>query len=312
MKIKAAVALGLKMVALTIILFLCFMVANTVMGIVLPASTAELASYFVRSIDPVDATLPLLVVCACQAAVLSYPIVRSRWTGWRLVLAIFLVQYGVTTFLSAIEAVVFLKYLVDIMPAAMIPHQFAHGAVVAALFSPVAVLIHGKIKGNEPTQQPNPRLAISRTEWVWRLLLIAIAYVVIYYSFGLFVFMPLAGEAFQSYYGELQPPAWLPLLQVIRGIIWAILALPVIRMMKGRRWESNLAVALLFSVLMGFLLLMPNPIMPETIRRAHFVELTSSNFLFGWIVAWVLQRRHGTLRDLFRGQERLSKGEVTL
>ena len=312
MNAKTIITLGLKVVILTIILYLCFMVANTVMGIVLPVSTAELASYFVQSIDPADAVLPLLVVCACQAAVLSYPIVRSRWSGWRLVLMIFLVQYGIMAFMSAIEAVVFLKYLVDIMPAAMIPHQFAHGAVVAALFSPMAVLIHGKIKGREPTQQPNPRLVMGWTEWVWKLLLIAIAYVVIYFSFGSFVFMPLAGEAYQSYYGDLQPVAWLPLLQVVRGIMWAVLVLPVIRTMKGRWWETCLAVALLSSVLMGFLLLLPNPIMPDAIRRAHFVEVTFSNFLFGWIVAWVLHRRHGSVRDLFRWPERLSRREATL
>jgi hypothetical protein len=310
MKTKATVALGLKVFALTIILFLCYSVANTVMGIVLPIPTAELASYFVQSIDPADAALSLLVVCACHAAVLSYLIVRSRWTGWRLVLTIFLVQYSVTTFLSAIEAVVFLKYLVDIMPAAMIPHQFAHGAVVAALFSPVAVLIHGKMKGARDTQEHMPDMGWMA--WIGRLLAIGVIYVVVYFLFGLLVFMPLVGDAFQSYYGNLQTPAWMPLLQVARGIIWAILALPVVRMMKGRRWESNLAVALLFSVLMGFLLLMPNPIMPEKIRRAHFVEVTSSNFLFGWIVAWVLQRRHVSIRNLLRRPGHPSKREATL
>ncbi len=312
MKAKAKLTLGLKIVALTIILFLCYSVANTVMGIVLPIPTAELATYFVQSIDPADAVLPLLIVCACHAAVLSYPIVRSRWTGWRLILAIFLVQYGVTTFLSAIEAVVFLKYLVDIMPAAMIPHQFAHGAVVAALFSPMAVLIHGKMTGARDTQKPDRMPDMGWMRWIGRLLAIGAIYVAVYFSFGLLVFMPLVGDAFQSYYGDLQTPAWMPLLQVARGIIWAILALPVIRMMEGQRWESNLAVALLFSVLMGFLLLMPNPIMPEAIRRAHFVEVTSSNFLFGWIVAWVLQRRHVSIRNLLRRPGHPSKREATL
>jgi hypothetical protein len=168
------------------------------------------------------------------------------------------------------------------------------------------------MKGRGPTQQPNPRLVMGWIEWVWKLVLIAIAYVVIYFSFGSFVFMPLAGEAYQSYYGDLRPVAWLPLLQVVRGIMWAVLVLPVIRMMKGRWWEICLAVALLFSVLMGFLLLLPNPIMPDAIRRAHFVEVTSSNFLFGWIVAWVLHRRHGSVRNLFRRPERLSRREATL
>ena len=116
MNAKNLTILSLKVAVLTVLLFFCVTAANTMTGMLLPISTAELASYYVRSIDPADAVLPLLVVCACQAAALSYPIVRSRWTGWRLVLAIFVVQYGVMSFLSAIEAVVFLRYLVDIMP----------------------------------------------------------------------------------------------------------------------------------------------------------------------------------------------------
>lgn len=47
-------------------------------------------------------------------------------------------------------------------------------------------------------------------------------------------------------------------------------------------------VALLFSILMGFLLLLPNPYMPEVIRLSHFVEVALSNFLFGWIAGWWL------------------------
>ncbi|MGD2250203.1 MAG: hypothetical protein PVF58_17515 [Candidatus Methanofastidiosia archaeon] len=58
--------------------------------------------------------------------------------------------------------------------------------------------------------------------------------------------------------------------------------------MKGSWKEAGLVVALLFSVLMGALLLLPNPFMPPQMRFAHFVEVVSSNFVFGWIVVWVL------------------------
>jgi hypothetical protein len=87
---------------------------------------------------------------------------------------------------------------------------------------------------------------------------------------------------------------------MLRGLIWAALALPVIRMMKGRWWEAGLAVALLFSVLMASSLLVPNELMPKAIRMAHFVEVSSSNFLFGWIVVWLLNRHHSSLRELFQ------------
>ncbi|NLN22252.1 MAG: hypothetical protein GX188_09680, partial [Syntrophomonadaceae bacterium] len=60
------------------------------------------------------------VGCLFSIAV-SYPIIRSRWSGWPLVLTIAVVLFGIMTFLSQIETVVFLKYLVDIVPTEAIP-----------------------------------------------------------------------------------------------------------------------------------------------------------------------------------------------
>lgn len=294
MSTKSIIVLGLKVVILAFLLFVCYSIASVAVGLTNSAQTA----------GPMGAMTALLIVCAFQTIVLSYPIIRSRWTGWRLVVTIFFVFYGVMTFLSQIETVVFLDFLVNIVPTEMIPKLFTQGAIIGVLFSPLAVLIHGRIKGAEESQEPNRRLVMPWTEWVWKLILIAVIYVVIYFSFGMFVFRPLAGEAFQEYYVGLQLPAWILLFQMMRAMIWTALALPVIRMMKGRWWEAGLAVALLFSVLMGFLLLLPNPYMPDTIRMAHFVEVSLSNFLFGWVVVWLLNRHHGSLHELFKWSER--------
>jgi len=264
-------------VVLTFLLFICFLVASVAVGLSGPAQTVDTTSAVI-----------VLIMCALDTIVLSYPIIRSRWTGWQLVVTIFFVFYGVMTFLSQIETVVFLQYLVEIVPAEMVPKLFMQGAITAALFSPLAVLIHGRMRRGEEPREPNRRLVMPWKEWVWKLALIAVIYVVIYISFGAFIFMPLAGEAAQEYYANLQLPAWILPFQMVRAMIWTALALPVIRMMKGHWWEDGLAVALLFSVLMSANLLIPNPFMPETIRLAHFVEVSSSNFLFGWIVVWLL------------------------
>ena len=130
-------------------------------------------------------------------------------------------------------------------------------------------------------------------QWLWKLAIIAAAYLLIYIAFGQFVFVPLAGAAFEQYYAGLQMPPWILPFQAVRALIWVALALPVIRMMKGSWQEAGLAVSLLFAVLMGAVLLIPQPYMPEQIRLAHFVELITSNFVFGWIVVLLLHRRHG-------------------
>ncbi len=86
--------------------------------------------------------------------------------------------------------------------------------------------------------------------------------------------------------------AWLiPLVQLGRGFIWTGLAVLVIKLMKGKWWESGLAVSLLFAVLTSSGLLLPyNPIMPKAVAAVHFRELFSSNFIFGALTVWVLNR----------------------
>jgi phosphate transport system permease protein len=69
-----------------------------------------------QSADTVAAGQLLLGVSFLYSIVLSYPIIRSSWFGWPLVLTIAVVLFGIMTFLSQIETVVFLKYLVDIVP----------------------------------------------------------------------------------------------------------------------------------------------------------------------------------------------------
>jgi hypothetical protein len=79
-----------------------------------------------------------------------------------------------------------------------------------------------------------------------------------------------------------------------------LIMVPVIRMVGGRWWEAGLAVALLSSFLTAAALISPNEFMPDAMRFAHFFELLSSNFLFGWAIFWLFHRHHDSLRDLVR------------
>ncbi len=295
MKAKSFTLLAAKILVLTVLLFFITSAAAVLAGM----------GKFVQVPDPTAAAMASLMVSFLQALVLSYAILRSRWTGWRLVLTIFFVFYGATTFMSQIETVVFLRYLVDVVPAAMIPGLFLQGAITAAVFAPLAVWFLGKMKEAPQVEGAESEAGLpggeagSRPwrEWVGRWALIALLYVMVYIGFGALVFRPLAGPAFEAYYGDLQLPGWIIPFQLLRGLMWGALALPVVRMTRGRWWEPRLLVALLFSVLMAANLLIPTEIMPPVIRKAHLVEVFSSNFLFGWATAWLLTGRRGLRQE---------------
>ncbi|NTU57198.1 MAG: hypothetical protein HGA79_13205, partial [Anaerolineales bacterium] len=86
-------------------------------------------------------------------------------------------------------------------------------------------------------------------------------------------------------------PYFIP-FQLMRGAIWTALAMLIVNMMKAKRWESALAVALIFAGLLSSGIgLFPNPYMPPMVRQSHFYELMSSMLLFGGIAGWTLHRK---------------------
>ena len=286
---RAALVITIRLAALTVIYFICFAAVAAALLAPPPEQSAPAEA---------GATLAaLLAVSFLNTAVLTYVILRSRRAGWGLTLTIFFVFYGVTTVMPQIETAFFVTRL----PPGTVPRLFLAGAIIAALFAPLAVLILGKWSPNRAEDSGPPRLRMSAGEWAGRLSLIVIAYVVIYFTFGYFIAWKSA--AVRAYYGGSDPgsllaqmssvvretPLLLP-LQAARGLLWAAIAVPVIRMMKGQWWEAGLAVALLFAVVNSQLLL-PNPFMPQEVRMVHLLETASSNFLFGWLVVLVLLRR---------------------
>jgi len=167
------------------------------------------------------------------------------------------------------------------------------------LFSPVAVFVLSKRRG-----EVGPEIdSNSSMSWAyWRIAVMVSAYLVLYFSFGYFI--AWKNPAVRAYYGGTDPGSfllqladvfrttpWLLPFQILRALLWIGLGAVVIKMMDAPRWLKGLGVSLAFAVLMNAQLLIPNPYMPQPVRMIHLVETASSNFLFGWILVWVLLPR---------------------
>jgi hypothetical protein len=245
--------------------------------------------------EAAKALLALLVISLINAAVWSYVKLHAGWTSWKLILTISLVFFGVSTLMPQIETAFFITSL----PPGMLPRLFIAGAIIAAVFSPLSVLILGKARSRPDGMSGYAGRKMSAGAWILRVLLIVVIYVVIYFTFGYFIAWKSA--AVRAYYGGTDPGSFfaqiagvlreqpsLFLLQVLRALLWTAIAVPVIRMMKGKWWNAGLAVALVFAVT-SLQLLLPNPLMPYEVRMAHLLETATSNFLFGWLVVLILR-----------------------
>ncbi len=259
---------------------------------------------------PIPSPFDLVVVSAGHTLVIWLLIKRSRWYGWKLALALAFAYYGCVTFLSQLETWYFLTDLT--LGEGTLRGLFLAGLFPALVFIPLAVVILGKWRRAEGAHGMGEPVQTSRMplgQWVLKFVVVGLVYVALYFSAGYFI--AWQNPAVRAFYGGGELVSFwrmaqntfsdLPfvLFQVMRGMLWALFALPVMRMMKGRPWQLALLVGLLFSVPMSIGILLPNPLIPDaSVRMSHLVEIASSNFTFGLIVTWLLHRRHTSLRDV--------------
>lgn len=244
----------------------------------------------------------MLAVSALMAGLLIYLTLRSRWHGWKLAGALALIFYGVHTFLSQIETAAF-PAVAERLPPGMLRAFFLADLLFAIPFSLLLVWLLRKTRRDTAANSPDNRLRMPAGEWAWKLALIAVLYVIVYFTFGYFVAWRTPG--LPEYYGgqdlgflpglgvTMRETAWLPFFQMLRAMIWAGFGCVIIRMHKGGTLETSLAVGLAFSILMAAPLLLPNPIMGDVVANAHLKEVASSNLLFGFVVAQILLWKGG-------------------
>ncbi len=233
----------------------------------------------------IAAGVGLLYVAFFFSVLLLYLCKRVNLYGIKLFFTIFTLLFGITVFLTQIESFIFLDRFSHILPKGTLSVLVFDLTITTFLFSFLSVIVSGKWKTMNIIQN---KFNIPLPELAAKIVVLSIIYYYIYTLFGSYVLIPLAGDAFNSYYGNLRLPSWFFLFQVFRGIIWVLIALPLLINFKVRIHEKAIALGLSFAIFMGINLLIPTPLMPFKIRMAHFVEVMSSNFLFGIIVTYIL------------------------
>ncbi len=291
--LKKSSVFAAKLAALTVVLMLVSGIASNLLP---PATTGgDTAGQDVPAGD-LGLTLVLGVMFA-QVVALAIPIVRSRWSGWRLAVVMVVVYFGTVTFMNQVESLV---YLDDKMAEGFLSGLLLMGFLTAAVFSPIAVLTLGKWEAS-PVSTKAPALRLGK--WGWRVAAAGLVYLCLYYLFGYYI--PWQNPEIRAYYGGTDPGSflaqiktvaqgtpWMIPFQYARGVLWVLLGLLVIRSMRGPWWHAGLATALLFSVPVLYLLF-PNPVMPEFVRMTHLFEMLPYQFLFGVFLAWFCGARQG-------------------
>ncbi len=307
----------LKVAFLTVIMTIVYTAAS---ALVLPDSTA--------TFTPEEQNLAMggiVIINLVNVLLLAYVVRLSRWSGLALIGGLTISYYGINTFVGQIEALAFLTDLGELigsgseplipMPIDFIGAMFIIGIPLAVIGVPLVVLLFGRGRKGAVNK---PRLAppMDVRQWAWKLAAVIVVYELLYFGFGYYV--AWNSEPLVAFYQGTDPgnfPAMLwqnavntPLIylwQALRALLWVAFALPVIMMVRDRGWKGALALGLLLALPMNLPHLIPNPYMPPAVRLAHFVETTSSNFLFGLFLFWLLHRAHPSVAALFGSEGRI-------
>jgi hypothetical protein len=221
----------------------------------------------------------MLLTNAVTVGALSVIAIRSEWRGWKLGAAVAAIP-AVITIIDGIEGAVFLKNLhIEWLSI------FLTALITAILSAPVWMLLFGK-RQDRPQEHFHPITSKSRVERAWKFALSDCSYLLLYFLAGTIIF-PFV----KTFYANLQLPSpgtIIALQLLIRGPVFVLLCIGLTRMLGLPRLTGALAVGAIFTLLSGVApLLIPNPYFPDSVRWMHFMEVTSSNFIFGAIVAWL-------------------------
>jgi len=215
-----------------------------------------------------------LVVVALGAAAM-----RSEWKGWRLGLALFSIPVAIAA-VNMLEGVIFLTNAkVDWRGIFLL--TVAGYALASALWS---VIFNRKLVSASAGDRAIPTRTFSQK--LWRFAFCSAAYVFLYYLAGMIIF-PYVRE----YYATQHIPSMGQIVSLqffVRGPVFVVVCLVLLRMFRLNGWSGALSVGLAFTILSGVAtLILPNPFFPDSVRWVHFCEVTGSNFVFGWVVGLV-------------------------
>jgi hypothetical protein len=280
-----------RIIALVIVYLILEMVTGGIGTVDLPPLPAEKVP---------AAFLGLFLVALVDSLVVALIVYRSRWHGWKLIVGLGVALFGVMAVMAQIETIYFAPAL-GIDPSLGLV-VLVRNLVTVVVFIPFAVLILGRMRG-EGDEAPGEMAKMPAIQWGWKLAAIAVVYLVLYFGFGYIV--AWQNPSLREMYGSGSNQAVFNAFQLIplqlgRGILWALFAFPVIRMVKAKPWFAAVIVGLLLALPMNIVHAVPNTLMPDpTVRLSHFIETSTSNFLFGMVIYWLLHRRHASVADLF-------------
>ena len=235
----------------------------------------------------------LVLACLLNSIAMVCWLRQTSFAGFQLMAGAFVVFFMCMTVMPQSDTILFLRN-----PETIVRSAAKLGLVVSVFFAVGALPVFWRWHRIEPRKPKRYLSTISKTGFVCRLVVCVLFYVVVYVVFGYFVAWQhpdlrvfYGGETNLLGFWEriTTPPTSNRVIpfQFARGLVWTFLCLGMIRYSNGARIPVAVSIALVIAIVMNSQLLLPNPIMSESIRYIHLLETATSNFVFGLVCVWL-------------------------
>ena len=163
--------------------------------------------------------------------------------------------------------------------------------VMYTVLAAVLAILGQLLKLSKPLELSVPHRSIPGAALM--VVLSGLAYTLYYLIFGSITYQFFTKGYFpQAEHVVARLGGWFWAIEIGRGVLMALAALPVIQTLRMKRWQSAIALGLLIWIVGGLApLVVPNELMVFKQRMIHVVEIFTQNFTFGVTAALLLRPR---------------------
>ena len=212
---------------------------------------------------------------------LGYYILHSSLRGIWLFASSFIIYYGIGYFNILNEAWIF-----NVTDRSETIDILVRGFVKVLIIIPFFVYLLNPWNSPQLELKFRKRPAIS---WIGRIVAGDVLYLLFYISAGMILLKVY--PAFMEFYKERTMPSVNLVIgtQFFRGLVFTGIAILVLRTTDRPLTQRAVLTGLLFSVLGGIApLIQPSEFMPHYVRMGHIFEVGISNFLYGFLLGYLL------------------------
>ena len=271
--------------------FLLVALAYTVLWIITNALLPYSQAFKDMAADASPLSIVFLFICSifiCFA--ICFIAANSNWRGMKRIAGISLAVFMICSFLTQLDTLFFGNAFPILTKIDILSIMFAALPPIV-----VATMLGVKFFGNNNACEKVEQIPVLK--FVPRLTIIGLIYSFVYYLFGYFVLWQFEeARIFYSgvsenagFFGQLMnnDPILYP-FSFVRGVMFASFLLPLFYMLQEQGRKKFIISACLTYLTTAILLIIPNPLFPDVVRWAHFIEMTSSMLLFGIISGIIL------------------------